>query len=97
SWGFLYEYLKHCPAQLEVVYSLFACRGSALLAQVLPAAAGLHSAVVRYALLTESLCYGGLPQQRQVASALGSTSVGADCICSGRRPSPTGLHCSRFN
>ncbi|KAK2081331.1 hypothetical protein P7K49_040860, partial [Saguinus oedipus] len=92
SWGFLYEYLLHSPAPQEAVYSLFACRGSALLARVYPVTAGLCSAVERSPLLTESLCYGRLSQQWQAASALGSTSVGADCVSSGGRPSLTGLH-----
>ncbi|KAK2081769.1 hypothetical protein P7K49_039926, partial [Saguinus oedipus] len=40
----------------------------------------------------ESLCYGRLPRQRQAASALGGTSIGADRVSGGGRPSLTGLH-----
>ncbi|KAK2081180.1 hypothetical protein P7K49_039574, partial [Saguinus oedipus] len=73
-------------------YSLFACRGSDLLARVRPVAAELPSAVERSPLLAESLCYGRLPQQRQAASALDGASVGADCVSNGGRPSLTVLH-----
>ncbi|KAK2103468.1 hypothetical protein P7K49_017324 [Saguinus oedipus] len=49
SWGFLYEYLLHCPARL----------GGSLLAICLPwlrpAATGRRSTVVRFALLVESV------------------------------------------
>ncbi|KAK2081685.1 hypothetical protein P7K49_039696, partial [Saguinus oedipus] len=74
------------------VYSLFACRGSGLLARLCPVAARLPSAVKRSPLLAESLCYGRLPRQWQAVSALGGTSVGVDCVSNGGLPFLTGLH-----
>ncbi|KAK2081179.1 hypothetical protein P7K49_039573, partial [Saguinus oedipus] len=99
SWGFLYEYLLHCPAPLGG--SLF----TIFLPGLCPASAGppfrcgapfccglLQPSVACSALLVESLCYGRLPRQQKAASALGGTSVGGNSVSSGGCPSRTVLH-----
>ena len=65
--------------------------GSALLLCVIPCSPvymGVLTSVV-----VDSLCYGGLPWQRQAVSAM-AEYLGS--LGSGRHPSPTKLHCPEF-
>ena len=111
GWGFLYECPLHCPTQLGgslgtiCLPSLHpAAVGSALLPWALPYSHGLHPVSVGSALLSWApSCWRSLSV---IVGCLGSgrlcqqwecTSVGAECLGSGGRPSPTKLQCPGFS
>ena len=105
--GFLCECPLRCPAQLGgslVTICLPRLRPagvrSALLLQTLPCCCGLHPAATGYALRRSLSVVAGCLSNSRLCHQWECTSVEADCLSNGGRPSPTelphhGFSCAR--
>ena len=69
----------------------------ALLLQALPFCCGLHPAATGYALRRSLSVVAGCLGNSRLRQQWACTSVGADCLGNGRRPSPMELHCPGFS
>ena len=108
SWGFIYECPLHYPPQLGgslVTICLLRLHpadvGSTLLLQALPCShrlcRKLCPAATCFALQQSLSVMAGCLGNNMLHQQWECTSVGADCLGNGRRPSPTELHHPGFS
>ena len=99
GWGFLYECPLHGPAQLggslvTICLPRLCPAGVrfALLLQALPFCCSLRPVAMGYALRWSLSVVAGCFGYGRLHQQWACTSVGADCLGNGGRPSPTELH-----
>ena len=97
--GLCFGCVLRCPAQLGgslVTFCLPRLRPAgvsfALLLQALPFCCGLHPVATAYVLWRSLFVVPGCLSNGRLSQQWVCTSVGADCLSNGRRPSPMQLH-----